>query len=149
MEAGHATPRLRASPCPVSSSALPPSFPRLHHAAEHACFLFTAVLFWTAVVRSRADGRVGPLRSAGRVLATMIQGGLLGALITRAPRTLYPRYDLTAPVRGLTGLEDQQLAGLIMWVPAGLVHLMAGLALVASWIRETGRRTLIRAADAG
>jgi cytochrome c oxidase assembly factor CtaG len=74
------------------------------------------------------------------VLATVIQGGLLGALITWAPRTLYPRYDLTAPVWSLTGLEDQQLAGLIMWVPAGLVHLAAGLALVGLWIRGAGRR---------
>jgi putative membrane protein len=56
--------------------------------------------------------------------------GLLGALITLAPRLVYQSHALTAPSWGLTALEDQQLGGLIMWVPACAVLLIAGLGVL-------------------
>ena len=60
-----------------------------------------------------------------------VQGSILGALLTFARQPWYPSYgDRTAPW-GLTPLEDQQLAGVIMWVPAGVVYLVAGLAAIA------------------
>jgi cytochrome c oxidase assembly factor CtaG len=45
----------------------------------------------------------------------------------------------------LTPLEDQQLGGLIMWIPAGLVYIFAGLALFAGWLRESDARLERRA----
>jgi putative membrane protein len=55
------------------------------------------------------------------LLATMIHTGLLGALMTFSPQPWYAGY----------GLEDQQLAGLVMWVPAGMAYPLAALYLVA------------------
>jgi putative membrane protein len=69
-----------------------------------------------------------------------MQGGLLGALMTFAPTPWYPAFAATAPAWGLTPLDDQQLAGVIMWAPAGLVYLAATLALLAAWLRASERQ---------
>ena len=65
------------------------------------------------------------------IFTTAIHTGILGALLTFARRSGIPAYAATAPLWGLTPLEDQQIGGLIMWVPAGVVYLVAGLALFA------------------
>ncbi len=99
------------------------------HSLQHFSFLASALLFWSALTVSRS-----PLRAGGAVvylLATAIHTGILGALLTFAPAVWYPAYEATAPIWGLSALEDQQLGGLIMWVPAGFVFVMAGLAMVA------------------
>jgi putative membrane protein len=62
---------------------------------------------------------------------------LLGALLTVSPRVWYAPYAVGRP--GLTPLEDQQLAGLLMWVPAGLAFAAGGLALFAGWLRQSDR----------
>ena len=80
------------------------------HMAAHATLLGTALLFWSTVLRRRGEAALW-------VLATLIHTGLLGALLTFAPRELYGAYPLA----------DQQLAGLLMWVPGGLLYLAAGL----------------------
>jgi len=68
----------------------------------------------------------------------MLHTGILGALMTLAPRVLYRLQTQAAPAFGLTALEDQQLAGVIMWVPAGTVYAGAALVLAALWIRGAG-----------
>jgi len=73
--------------------------------------------------------------------------GALGALITFAGTTLYPAYSSTTLAWHLTPLEDQQLGGLIMWIPAGLVYVIAGLALFAAWLRESEARVRIYEAE--
>ena len=82
------------------------------HGAQHASFFLSALLFWWSIFRNPVSPIVGVC-----VLTTMIHMGLLGALLTLAPVSLYPGYTL----------GDQQLGGLIMWVPAGFVMLAAGL----------------------
>lgn len=76
------------------------------------------------------------------MFTTSIHSGILGALITFASSLWYPAYTATTPPWGLTPLEDQQLGGLIMWVPAGVVYIIAGLALFAGWISESERSML-------
>ena len=56
---------------------------------------------------------------------TLVHGGLLGALLTLAPRPLYIWYTGRSGLWGFSPLEDQQLAGLLMWVPMGVVYLGA------------------------
>jgi len=73
------------------------------------------------------------------VFATAIQSGVLGALLTFSPHVWYTPYAI--PHGSLSPLEDQQLAGLLMWVPAGIVFVAGGLALFAAWLRESDRRT--------
>ena len=77
------------------------------------------------------------------MFATAVHSGVLGALLTFSPRVWYPLYESTASRFGMTPLEDQQLAGLLMWVPASLVFIAGGLYFFAAWIRESERRAQI------
>jgi putative membrane protein len=61
--------------------------------------------------------------------------GALGALFTMSEQVWYPYYGSKAQAFGLTALEDQQLGGLIMWIPGGLAYVAAGLVLCARWLR--------------
>jgi cytochrome c oxidase assembly factor CtaG len=92
------------------------------------------------VVHGR-EGRIGYGGAIFYLFATAMHSGGLGALLTVSPRPWYPAYEGMTAAWGLTPLEDQQLAGLIMWIPAGASYLVAGLALTAAWIRESGRRS--------
>ena len=118
--------------------------PELYAAAIAAAFpywlmqaslLGTAFLLWRRILAS-AEG-VGAALLA--LLATVIQMGMLGALLTFAREPLYaPHFATTLPY-GLTPLEDQQLAGLVMWVPAALPYLAAALLLLAGRLgRQAG-----------
>jgi cytochrome c oxidase assembly factor CtaG len=115
----------------------------LIHALQHVSFLGSALLFWWAVI-------YGPQRAMGYGMAvlylftTALHSGLLGAMLTFAGRLWYPSYAHSTQSWGLTPVEDQQLGGLIMWIPAGLVYVVAGLALFAGWLRESERRVLQR-----
>jgi putative membrane protein len=109
------------------------------HAIQHLSFLASALLFWWAVME-------GPQRSSGYGMAvlymftTALHSGLLGAIITLASSVWYPAYRSTTHHWGLTPLEDQQLGGLIMWIPACAVYIVAGLAALAAWMRDSERR---------
>jgi putative membrane protein len=109
----------------------------LVHTLQHASFLVTALLFWWALLRGH-EGRVGRPASVIYLFTTAMHTSLLGALLTFSERLWYPLYDESTSAWGLTPLEDQQLAGLIMWVPAGLVYLIAALALCAAVLRGDG-----------
>jgi putative membrane protein len=114
------------------------------HVVQHLCFFGTAALFWWGIAHGRY-GRVGYGAAVVYVFATAIHGGVLGALLTFAPRVLYTPY-LTNHPAGFSPLEDQQLAGLLMWVPASFIFAAGGLALFAAWLRESDRRTSFRPA---
>jgi putative membrane protein len=101
------------------------------HVAQHACFLAAALLLWWSVLgrgSRRPDGA-----SIASLFTTMMHSGALGALLTFAPHPWYAHYTGSA---SLGALEDQQLGGLVMWVPGGLAYLAAGLAIVGSWLRN-------------
>jgi putative membrane protein len=105
----------------------------LMHRLQHVTFLASALAFWWALLR-RCDRGSAVLH----LFATMIHTTLLGALITMAPRVFYVRQTVDSLRWGLTPLEDQQLAGLVMWVPAGTVYAGAALACAALWISQSG-----------
>jgi cytochrome c oxidase assembly factor CtaG len=105
----------------------------LLHRLQHITFLVSALAFWWALIR-RSDRGAATLH----VFVTMIHTTLLGALMTMAPRVLYERQTTDSLHWGLTPLEDQQLAGLVMWVPAGSIYAAAALGFAALWIRQTG-----------
>lgn len=92
--------------------------------------LGTAIWFWHAVLSARHT-----LPAAMVALAAAAgQMGLLGALLTFAPRALYPHHMIAPLAYGIDPLRDQQLAGLIMWVPAMLPYaLIAGLIARRAW----------------
>jgi putative membrane protein len=74
---------------------------------------------------------LSPRRSAGAAIAlllgTTIQMGMLGALLTFSREPLFAAHMDTTHAFGLSPLADQQLAGLLMWVPAALPYLFAAL----------------------
>jgi len=109
------------------------------HAVQHLTFLASAGLFWWALVHGRF-GRFGYGAGVLVVFVTAMHSGLLGALITFAPRPLYATHAARATAAHVLPLEDQQLAGLIMWVPAGVLLALAALALFAAWLGEVARR---------
>ena len=109
------------------------------HAAQHLCFLASALLFWWTLIHGR-HGRLGYGAAVVYVFTTAAHNSVLGALLTFAPRAWYPTYAATTQAWSLTPIEDQQLGGLIMWIPAGTLLLVIGLALMAAWIGESQRR---------
>jgi putative membrane protein len=109
------------------------------HALQHASFLFSALLFWWAVIHGRRRA-LGFGLAVLYMFTTALHSGLLGALLTFTNSVWYPAYAERTGAWGLTPLQDQQLGGLIMWVPAGLVYIAAGLALFAGWLRESETR---------
>jgi putative membrane protein len=108
------------------------------HAAQHTTFLVTAVMFWWPVLnRTHALGYGGALVY---VFTTILHTSVLGALLSFAPRAWYSPYRVTAPAWHLTALEDQQIGGLIMWIPAGTLLLIVALVLLVKWMNESQTR---------
>jgi putative membrane protein len=118
------------------------------HALQHLSFLGSAVIFWWALLHGR--GRAMAYGAAVLYLfTTAMHSGLLGALLTFSETPWYPAYAATARFWGVSAVEDQQLGGLIMWVPACSLYLVVALALFARWMRLSGdmaRRAEERAA---
>jgi putative membrane protein len=107
------------------------------HKLQHTTFLVTALFFWWALFNlPKRQLGVG----AAHLFATMMAMSLLGALLTLTLRLWYPSYS--EPSFGFTPLEDQQLAGLVMWIPGCSVYAIAALVFLAVWIASSGRREL-------
>jgi putative membrane protein len=111
----------------------------IHH-LQHASFLGSALLFWWTLLRERGSRR-GDGVAVVLLFTTMLHTGALGALLTFSTTPWYAPY-VAAPSTRLSPLEDQQIGGLVMWVPGGLAYLAAALALMARWLREPRARTL-------
>lgn len=109
------------------------------HGVQHFLFFLTAALFFWALIHGRY-GRVGYGVSVLWVFATAIHSSILGALIGLGSRLWYPTYERRGHGHGIDALADQQLAGFLMWVPAGVLMLCIALALFAAWLGEAGRR---------
>ena len=116
----------------------------LIHGAQHLTFLGSALLFWWSLLRVR-EGRLGRPAAIVYLFTTALHTSLLGVLLTFSDRVWYPLYQSSTAPWGLTPLEDQQLAGLIMWIPAGVAYLVAALAIAASWLRVPGRGVTVPA----
>lgn len=107
------------------------------HAVEHVAFLFTAWLFWWAVLRASPRDLGAALLAVG---VTLMHTGLLGALLTFATQSFYGAGR---------SVEAQQLAGLIMWVPGSLFYLAAGGWLVWRRFARTAEATAAVSPQAG
>jgi putative membrane protein len=112
------------------------------HALEHASFFITALLFWWVLARPDYRRRLSFGADLVFLFTAAMQGGVLGALITFARQPWYPMHAEPASWWGLTALEDQQLAGLIMWVPASVAYLGAAAAVLLSGMARLDRKPL-------
>jgi putative membrane protein len=113
----------------------------LIHAVQHVCFFATAILFWWGIAFRFGSRQAGS--ALIYVALTSVITGAIGMVLTFAPHPLYAWYSVPE-TPGLSPLEDQQLAGLIMWIPGGLGYLLAALGLAARWLAESERRTVRR-----
>lgn len=103
------------------------------HVVEHVTLFGAAWWFWVVVVHPRTPSYV----ALGALLAAAVAHSLLGGLLTFSGRSL-------SGVYGVDALGDQQLAGLLMWVPGGAIHLLGGVLVVVAWIDRSQRRTTVR-----
>lgn len=104
------------------------------HAVEHLSFVTVAVIYWHSLIgnaRRRATRRGPALLS---VFAAMLAGTAFGALLTFARTPWYPAHSRLATAAGLDWLADQQVAGLVMWVPASIVLLTVFFWLAGTWL---------------
>lgn len=104
------------------------------HALQHLSLVFSALLFWWSLNRASALERKHGA-TAAFLFFTSIHSGLLGALMTFAESPWYWRYAAMgmSGTAGLSALEDQQLAGLIMWIPGGAIHAVVALIYLRRW----------------
>jgi putative membrane protein len=151
--------RLRAREHPIPAAALFATMLWLWHAPGayaatfssvplywmmHVTLFASACWLWSALLR-RDSALIGGLLAS---IASSVQMGLLGALITLSPRAFYAPHFLTTDAWGLTPLQDQQLGGVIMWVPGCTVFLVvATIALGACLAR--GRPVIVRVPSQG
>ncbi|MBC7938930.1 MAG: cytochrome c oxidase assembly protein [Chitinophagaceae bacterium] len=106
------------------------------YALMQVTLLASATGFWIAVRRS------GPAAAMGAILATMVLMGLLGALITFAARPLYAPHFASTLSWGVSPLEDQQLAGILMWAPGSIAYLFAAMWIGWRWMNAERTRGL-------
>jgi len=106
------------------------------HWLEHVLFFGTALLFWRAIIKARS-GRQGAAAALIACFVTLLQSGLLSALLSFAREALYHAPDTAA--WGLSALEDQQLAGAIMSLPMCGIYLLAGLIMALRLVTAPGR----------
>ena len=96
--------------------------------------LLSAMLFWAAALQA------SPGRAIAGLVGISIQMGLLGALLVFSNQPLYAPHFTTTQAFGMTPETDQQLSGLIMWVPASLPYLLVAIVRLGSWLRQSEAR---------
>jgi cytochrome c oxidase assembly factor CtaG len=107
------------------------------HRLQHISFFATALLFWWVLLHGRGRDRSARMRdgiAVGCLFITILHSGVLGALLTVSPRLWIPGQGALAGEFGLSPLEDQQLAGILMWVPMGILYTGAALFFAHRWL---------------
>jgi putative membrane protein len=110
----------------------------LVHDLEHASFAAVSLLFWHRVLEARRPNGMGHGAAFLLVFATALHSSALGALLTFARRPLYAGHAPYTEAWGISPLEDQQLAGVLMWIPMGLWFTVTALILIARLLAAAG-----------
>jgi putative membrane protein len=104
------------------------------HALEHLTFVLSGVAFWWIV--AGAGRRVGTAAAVVTIFVASLPGTLLGALMTLSTSPWYPHY---AHHSFAAALQDQQLAGVVMWAVGGMAYVVAGAVFFVAWLRDLER----------
>ena len=112
----------------------------LVHTAMHASFLIGGLLLWETLAHPGRRRTAGYPIAAAASFLTMLHSGMLGALLTFAPRPFYTSYANLPLGWALSPLEDQQLAGIFMWVVCGTIYLVVALAIIGAWLHDLEKR---------
>jgi putative membrane protein len=108
------------------------------HILQHTSFLVTALFFWWAALGHDRRSAQGTGTAIALLFTTMLHTAALGALLSLAPTPWYPPYIPTTTALGIDPVEDQQLGGLVMWVPSGLAYVVAALVLLGRLLTRQG-----------
>lgn len=114
------------------------------HDLQHLTFLITSYLFWRVLLYPVKRLRLSRGLAVIYLFTTSLHATALGVLMALSPQVWYPAYEATTSLWNLSPLEDQQLAGLIMWMPACMVYAVAAAALFALWLEEPARQIRLK-----
>ena len=106
------------------------------HALEHGCFFITALLVWWVAIRPVGRRSTDTAWALFVLIGTFVSSGALGAILTFSDTPWYYAQSVGAGAWGFTALQDQQLAGLIMWIPAGFAYIAGILAIAARALQD-------------
>jgi putative membrane protein len=107
------------------------------HIVQHLTLMATAtVAWWPVLARSRAAPRLPYAAQILYLFAFGVPMSAVAAMITSAERLLYPFYAAAPPLVTWSPLVDQRLGGVLMWVPAGIVPLVAFTVVFFRWAAE-------------
>jgi len=109
------------------------------HAVEHASLFGASLLFFQVLMRAGARGGIGHGAAVLYAFTASLGCGALGGLLALARVPLYLEHRAGAAAWGMGPLDDQQLAGVLMWVPGGAVYSGAALVLFTAWLRASER----------
>lgn len=109
------------------------------HDLQHAAFIATSFLFWRVLIDPIGRLRLSRGLSVLYLFTTSLHACALGVFMALAPRVWYLDYVATTPLFRLTPLEDQQIAGLIMWVPCCMLYAGAAALLLGLWLEGEDR----------
>jgi len=102
--------------------------------------LLDALLFWWLILDPRPRHRVGQLGYGARIVAltlTVPPQILIGAHIALAKVPLYSVYDVCGRAWPVSPLVDQQIAGLVTWIPASMMSVIGMLLVLRHWIHDS------------
>jgi putative membrane protein len=124
--------------------------PTVVHVLEHVLFFGSGLLFWWPIVHPTGGRRrLGYGGAIFYVAPALLEGTIIGALLTFASEPLYATYRAATRISSLSALEDQQLAGLIMWIPSASAYMVAIFVLLGLFLRDEERQSDLKAAAVG
>lgn len=107
------------------------------HILEHVMFFVAGVLSWWPISSPMKElPRAHPLAQTAFLFFMSLPTTIIGALIAFAPPPLYPSYALQPRLWGISLVDDQQLAGLIMWVPGSLIYFAVLTFVFIRWLNR-------------
>lgn len=110
----------------------------LLHGVEHVAMVAAGMLLWAVLLRRDPRGRTAGLAALAAATTGMATGAV-GVVLVFVQTPAYPWYAATAPAHGLSAIEDQVLAGMVMWAAGGLAYTAATCVLLARWLRALDR----------
>lgn len=109
----------------------------LLHDLSHLMFFLSSCLLWWVILHPLRYRRLDYGIAIAYLFVTSLHSTALGALTALSPQLLYPSYELTAGAFGVSPIEDQQIAGYIMWMPAGLSYVAAAVYFAHRWLTQS------------
>ncbi len=113
------------------------------HIVEHLCFIISAAIFWYPAIVANAENHLSSLGAMIYLNAAGMANTLLAILIAFSPNVLYSTYlqpqdplGILTWIRegwGLSPANDQEIAGLMMWVPGSFPYIIASFAILVRW----------------